>query len=86
MLSPVGLNVSKSLRCAQTTPAYYGSPDATAAASITSHARQYVGKLDEDFVPWWRATASYMRYYSKSPGASYSWDIRARAVDPASAC
>jgi hypothetical protein len=77
MLSPVGVNIAKTLAAPQTAPAYYGSVDATAAASITSHARQYVGKLDQDVFPWWRATLSYMRYYSKSPGASYFGGISA---------
>lgn len=77
MLSTVGTNIARSLALPNTPPAYYGAPDATAPASITSHARQYVGKLDEEFTNWWRATLSYMRYYSKSPGADYFGGISA---------
>ena len=31
-------------------------------------AAQYTGKVDEDFVNWWRASLSYLRYYSLEPG------------------
>jgi hypothetical protein len=75
MLSPVGLAIARTLAAPQSTAAFYGDPNATAAASITSHARQYVGKLDENFTKWWLGTLSYMHYYSKSPGADYFGSI-----------
>ena len=77
MLNPVGLAIARTLALPQTAAAFYGDPNATAAASITSHARQYVGKLDEDFTHWWRGSLSYMHYYSKSPGADYFGGISA---------
>jgi trimeric autotransporter adhesin len=77
MLNPVGLAIAKTLALPQTPAAFYGDPNATAASSITSHARQYVGKLDEDFTHWWRASLSYMHYYSKSPGANFFGGVSA---------
>ncbi len=77
MINPVGLNIANTLALPNAPPAYYGAPDATAPASITSHARQYVGKLDEQFTDSWRATLSYIQYFSKSPGADYFGGISA---------
>jgi trimeric autotransporter adhesin len=77
MLNPVGIAIAKTLALPATPPAYYGNPDATAASSITSHARQYVGKLDEEFFPWWHSSWSQIHYYSKSPGANYFGGISA---------
>jgi hypothetical protein len=77
MISPVGLKIAGTMALPNTPPAYYGDPDATGPASITSHARQYVSKLDEQFTDRWRATLSYMHYFSKSPGADYFGGIGA---------
>jgi trimeric autotransporter adhesin len=77
MLNPVGLAIAKTLALPATQPAYYGAPDATAASSITSHARQYVGKLDQEFFSWWHSSWSQIHYFSKSPGANYFGGISA---------
>ena len=75
MLNPIGLNIANTFVAPQTTPAYYGDQDLTASAQLKSHAAQKVFKLDENFTSWWRASASYARYYSLEPGNSWFTSI-----------
>ena len=49
-------------------PAYYGANDLNAPGRLPCRAAQYTGKLDEDFTTWWRASLSYLRYFSLEPG------------------
>ncbi len=53
---------------AQPAPAYYGANDLTLPAILPCRAAQYTGKIDEDFITWWRASLSYLRYFSLEPG------------------
>ena len=67
-LNPVGLAIAKSMETAATTPAYYGAQDLPAPGILPARAVQYTGKIDEDFRSWWRASVSYLRYFSLEPG------------------
>ncbi len=71
LLNPVGLAIASNYQAAQTAPRYYGDNDITASASLPCRAVQYTGKLDEDFTSWWRASISYLRYYSLEPGNTW---------------
>jgi len=70
-LSPVGLNIANQFELPQTAPAYYGANDLTAASTIKARAVQYTAKVDEDFFTWWRASVSYLQYYSLEPGDTW---------------
>ncbi len=74
-LNPIGVAIANTLVSPISTPAYYGDQDLTASASLKSHAAQKVFKLDENFAQWWRASASYARYYSLEPGNSWFTSI-----------
>jgi len=67
-LNPVGLAIAKSMETAATAPAYYGAQDLPAPGLLPCRAMQWTGKIDEDFAKWWRASVSYLRYYSLEPG------------------
>ncbi|HCC57787.1 MAG TPA: TonB-dependent receptor, partial [Solibacterales bacterium] len=75
LLNPIGLNIANTFVAPKTTPAYYGDQDLTASAQLKSHAAQKIFKLDENFTTWWRASASYARYYSLEPGNSWFTSI-----------
>jgi hypothetical protein len=70
-LNPVGLAIASTYAAPTSTPTSYGATDITAASAIKARAVQYVGKLDEDFANWWRASLSYSRYYSLEPGDTW---------------
>jgi hypothetical protein len=71
LLNPVGLALASNFQAPQTTPATYGAYDITGSASLPCRAAQYTGKLDEDFTQWWRASLSYLRYFSLEPGNTW---------------
>jgi trimeric autotransporter adhesin len=70
-LSPVGLAMASNFQAPNSTPAYYGANDLTASAILPCRAAQYTAKFDEDFTRWWRASVSYLRYYSLEPGNTW---------------
>lgn len=70
-LSPVGLAIAATYMPPQTPPSSYGATDLTGSAILPCRAAQYTAKLDEDFTPWWRASLSYLRYYSLEPGNTW---------------
>ncbi|MDQ1468726.1 MAG: hypothetical protein QOJ99_206, partial [Bryobacterales bacterium] len=70
-INTVGLNIASNFQPAQTAPAYYGANNVTASAQLPARAVQYTGKLDEDFTSKWRASISYLRYYSLEPGNTW---------------
>ena len=70
-LNPVGVALANSYALPSSTPAYFGANDLTAASSIKARAVQYTAKIDEDFTSWWRASLSYLRYYSLEPGNTW---------------
>ena len=71
MLNPVGLGLAATYEPPQVTPATYGATDITSSASLPDRAAQYTGKLDEDVTKWWRASLSYLRYFSLEPGSTW---------------
>ena len=67
-LSPVGLAIANNIQTAGSTPSYYGAADLNAPGILPCRAAQYTAKLDEEFTSWWRASISYLRYFSLEPG------------------
>ena len=70
-LSPVGLAMAATYVLPQTPPSSYGATDLTGSAILPCRAAQYTAKLDEDFTQWWRASLSYLRYFSLEPGNTW---------------
>jgi len=70
-ISPTGLALAGNFQAPSYTPAYYGANDLTSSAILPCRAAQYTGKLDEDLTRWWRASLSYLRYYSLEPGNTW---------------
>ena len=70
-LNPIGLALAGNFQAPNSTPSYYGANDLTASATLPCRAAQYTAKLDEDFTSWWRASLSYLRYYSLEPGNTW---------------
>ena len=71
MISPVGQAIANSFQPAQNAPSYYGANDLTGSAQLPCRAAQYTAKIDEDFTSWWRASVSYLRYFSLEPGNTW---------------
>jgi hypothetical protein len=67
-LNPTGLAIASFFQPDTANPAYYGANDLNAPGRLPCRAAQYTGKLDEDFTTWWRASLSYLRYFSLEPG------------------
>jgi trimeric autotransporter adhesin len=68
MLNPIGLALANSFQAQTSNPRYFGDTDLSAPGRLPCRAVQYTGKVDEDFTSWWRASLSYLRYYSLEPG------------------
>jgi len=71
MLNPVGSAIANLYPTPSAAPSSFGGNDLTLASSIKARAVQYTAKLDEDFTSWWRASLSYLRYYSLEPGDTW---------------
>jgi hypothetical protein len=67
-LNPTGLAIAAAFQPAGTNPRYYGDNDLNAPGRLPCRAAQYTGKLDQDVTRWWRASISYLRYFSLEPG------------------
>jgi trimeric autotransporter adhesin len=67
----VGRNIASYYPEPGSQPSFYGNLDLTSTGLAASRARQYVGKVDHQVFNWWRATLSYLRYYSIEPGSNY---------------
>ncbi len=67
-LNPTGLAIASFFQPGTTTPSYYGANDLNAPGRLPCRAAQYTAKLDEDVTKWWRASLSYLRYFSLEPG------------------
>ena len=67
----MGLAIAATYVKPQTASAYYGAPNLTQAAPLPSKASQKTAKLDHEFTNWWRASLSYLRYYSLEPGNTW---------------
>lgn len=70
-LSPVGAAIASYYQAPTSSPSYYGNSDITAAATLPARAAQYTAKLDQDVFKWWRASLSYIRYFSLEPGNTW---------------
>src|SRR5580692_6810374 len=70
-LSPVGVGIADTFQAPQTAPSYYANNDITGSAQLPCRAAQYTAKVDEDFFKWWRASLSYIRYFSLEPGNTW---------------
>jgi hypothetical protein len=70
-INPVGLGIASTFQPPQTAPGYYGANDITASAQLPCRAAQYTAKIDEDFMTNWRASISYLRYFSLEPGNTW---------------
>jgi hypothetical protein len=77
MRNPVGLNIASYYALPTSQPAFYGAPDVTASTSAVSHARQYIGKVDQQIFSWWRATLTEIKSYSIAPGPNYFGGVSA---------
>ena len=64
----MGLAIAATYVKPQTASAYYGAPNLTQAALLPARASQKTAKLDHELTKWWRASLSYLRYYSLEPG------------------
>jgi hypothetical protein len=67
-LNPVGLALASNYQAPTSAPSSYGGLDLNAPGRLPCRAMQYTAKLDEDFFTWWRASLSYLRYFSLEPG------------------
>ncbi|HTP34103.1 MAG TPA: TonB-dependent receptor [Candidatus Acidoferrales bacterium] len=70
-LNKVGLNIAATYVQPQTASAFYGAPNLTAAAKLPARASQKTAKLDHQITNWWRASLSYLRYFSLEPGNTW---------------
>lgn len=70
-INAAGLGLASTFQPAQTAPAYYGANDITASGQLPCRAAQYTAKIDEDFTSMWRASISYLRYFSLEPGNTW---------------
>jgi len=70
-INPVGAAIASYYQAPKTAPSYYANSDITSAAQLPDRASQYTGKLDQDVFKWWRASLSYIRYFSLEPGNTW---------------
>jgi len=70
-LNKVGLNIAATYVQPQTASAFYGAPNLTAAAKLPARASQRTAKLDHQITNWWRASLSYLWYFSLEPGNTW---------------
>jgi hypothetical protein len=71
MLNPVAVKTAAYFPAAQWAPRFYGDPDAASSTTSSSRGRQYVGKLDEQFTNWWRASFSQIKCWTVEPGPAW---------------
>jgi trimeric autotransporter adhesin len=70
-LNPVGLAIAATYVKPQTASAFYGAPNLTQAGLLPARASQKTAKLDHEIANWWRASLSYLRYFSLEPGNTW---------------
>jgi hypothetical protein len=70
-INPVGLAAAAQYPNPAYAPTTYAGTDLDLTSSIKARAVQYTAKIDEDFTSWWRASLSYLRYYSLEPGDTW---------------
>jgi len=75
-LNPVGLNIAATYGEAADRVGVLWSPNLTAAALLPARASQKTAKLDHEVTSRWRASLSYLRYFSLEPGTPGSQRYR----------
>ncbi|HYW44970.1 MAG TPA: TonB-dependent receptor [Bryobacteraceae bacterium] len=70
-LNKTGMAIAATYVMPQTASAFYGAPNLTQAATLPARAAQETAKLDHQVTRWWRASLSYLRYFSLEPGNTW---------------
>lgn len=70
-LDPAGRNIAATYMPPSREARFYGDQNISAASQMKSKADQRTIKLDHQITPWWRASLSYLRYYSLEPGEDW---------------
>jgi hypothetical protein len=78
-LNPAGLAIASTYQTPTTPPSKYGAADFPVSTTLPDRASQMTGKLDQDITSWWRASISYLRYFSLEPGNTYIGNISAQS-------
>jgi trimeric autotransporter adhesin len=76
-LNPVGTYIANTYQNPATTPSSYGAADLPVTTTLPDRANQFTGKLDQEITSWWRASISYLRYFSLEPGDTYFGNVSA---------
>jgi hypothetical protein len=66
-LSQIGLNLASYYPLPTSVATYYGQPNQTVAVNTQDRADQGTFKVDHEFFPWLKASASYIHYGSTEP-------------------
>lgn len=70
-LDPVGRAIAATYMPPAREARFYGDLNISGAARMKSKADQKTIKVDHQITSWWRASASYLRYYSLEPGEDW---------------
>lgn len=70
-IDPVGRNMAATYMAPMRDARYFGDQNLSGAAQLKSKADQKTIKLDHQVFAWWRASLSYLRYYSLEPGEDW---------------
>jgi trimeric autotransporter adhesin len=76
-LNSAGVGIANTYQNPLTATSHYGAGNLPATTALPCRANQFTGKLDQDITSWWRASISYLRYYSLEPGDTYFGNISA---------
>ncbi len=76
-LNPVGQYIAGTYQPPATAPSKYGAADLPVTTTLPDRANQFTGKLDQDITRFWRASISYLRYFSLEPGDTYFGNVSA---------
>jgi trimeric autotransporter adhesin len=78
-LNSAGVAIANTYQTPTSAPSKYGAGDFPVSTTLPDRASQMTGKLDQDITSWWRASISYLRYYSLEPGNTYIGNISAQS-------
>lgn len=67
-INPVGANILRLLPSPQT--GVVDGVNFNGVDTLTDRADEYIGKFDQEVLPWWKVNLSYMRYKSQEPGGN----------------
>lgn len=75
-ISQIGLNLASYYPLPNETATYYGAPNWASAVRTQDRADQGTFKVDHEFFPWLKASASYIHYGSTEPSNEvWPWSI-----------